>query len=75
MDKQPGQISLRPVSDAQQANRASSTSAIPRSALQTEKQAEQAAPGADAVESPRPAAGKVPCAFFLKTGTCAYGDK
>ena len=76
MDKQLGQTTLRPsVSDAQQANRASSTFAIPRSALQTEKQAEQAAPGADAVESPRPAAGKVPCAFFLKTGTCAYGDK
>ena len=74
--RQPGQTSLSPsVSEAQQASRASSTSAIPRPALETEKQAEPAAAAADAVDSPRPAPGKTPCAFFLKTGTCAYGDK
>ena len=31
-------------------------------------------PAYPAAASPGPS-GKVPCAFFLKTGTCAYGDK
>lgn len=67
-----GQASLEPlVAEPQQS---SGTSAILGTTTQAEKQ-EQAVPGADAVESARPSLGKVPCAFFLKTGTCAYGDK
>ena len=68
MDRHAGHSSFGPsASEPQQANRSSSTSAIPRSAVQTGKLEQEAA--ADAVP------GKVPCAFFLKTGTCAYGDK
>ena len=72
MERPAGQGSLGPlVAEPQQS---SSTSATLGTPLQTEKQ-EQAVPGADAVESARPSPSKVPCAFFLKTGTCAYGDK
>ena len=75
LDRQTSQPSLgAPISETQPASRSSSTSAIPRSAVQTEK-IEQSAAGQDGAESAQGAAGKVPCAFFLKTGTCAYGDK
>lgn len=74
LDQQMSQVSLGlSVSDAQPAGRSSSTSAIPRSVIATDKQEPQG-PGQDA-DAPQSAAGKVPCAFFLKTGTCAYGDK
>lgn len=75
VDRHASHASVRPgMSEPQQANRSSSTSAIPLTAVQTEKH-KQAPPGVDPVEPARPALGKVPCAFFLKTGTCAYGDK
>ena len=63
-----------PVSESQPASRSSSTSAISRSAVQTDKP-EQEASAQNAADAAEPAVGKVPCAFFLKTGTCAYGDK
>ena len=64
----------QPASESQPANRSSSLSAIPRSAVLTEMQDQQPSTS-DASDAAQPALGKVPCAFFLKTGTCAYGDK
>jgi len=81
LDRHMSQPVQRPtLSDPQTASRANSSPAIPHAPPQAEQQAEprteqpeqsdqQAAAGA------QPAVGKVPCAFFLKTGTCAYGDK
>lgn len=75
VDRRAQHASIGPVaSESQPGNRSSSTSAIPSSTGQTEK-LKQEPPGGNAVEPARPVLGKVPCAFFLKTGTCAYGDK
>lgn len=41
-----------------------------------EGRADPADPPQQAAPAPQPSSsGKAPCAFFLKTGTCAYGDK
>ncbi|DBA77326.1 TPA: hypothetical protein ACH3X2_000847 [Trebouxia sp. C0005] len=81
LDRHMSQPVQRPTpSDPQTASRSNSSPAIPHAPPQAEQQAEprteqpehsdqQAAAGA------HPVVGKVPCAFFLKTGTCAYGDK
>ena len=71
IDRQHSQPPLKPtVPQPQRASRSSSTPSMPRLAVQSSVQTDQ-----QEQASQQPPLGKVPCAFFLKTGTCAYGDK
>lgn len=78
LDRHLSQPVLRPTSsDPQAASRSKSTPAPPLTSSQGEQQTQQQTEQSEqqAPAGAQPPIGKVPCAFFLKTGTCAYGDK